>query len=330
MAGLVGNVAWWALAKQSNKATTATLSGAAGAVTPLIPFTGGGITPTIETGNLSETDSSRDMGLTYLVRTGSEGSPEAYLRDSYAHTILESVLGTKAMSGTTDITHTITANNTLPYYTFWRNQSDTLFESFKSCMVSEVTIKSEAGGPASISCSMMGLTPTKLAANPTVGITPTVPTVVNDAVYNYNHATITLGGSATSLVRSVEVSINNNVQVQQTDDVVPYDVVPGQREITVSFDLIFEDTTQYTNFFYNGTAGAVSNSIYNTSFAVSFDRPGSAVNSVALSIPSFSYEAFPVEPNPNGDPIVVSVRGQAQRPSSGSIMTATVKNQKTA
>ena len=327
MAGLVGNVAWWAIAKQSGKGTAASLSGAANAVTPLIPFTGGSLSPTIETGNLSETDASRDQGVSYLVRTGVEGSPEAYLRDSYSHTILEAVLGTKGVSGTTNFTHSITANNTLPYYTIWRNQSDTLYERFTDCMVSEVTVKAEAGGPATISASVMGRTPEKLASNPTTGISPNVPTVVSDAVYNYNQAAITLGGSATSLVSSFELSISNNISVQQTDDVVPYDMVPGTREVNLSFDLIFEDLTQYSNFFYNGAAGAVSNSIFTQAATITLTRGTN--NEIAFSIPSLAYEAFPVEPNPGGDPIVVSVRAQAQRSSSG-IITATVKNQKSA
>lgn len=324
MAGLKGNVAWWALAKQASK------SDASGYTAPtaasLIPFSGGNIQVTRETGNLSETDSSRDQGLSYIVRSGVEGGPEAYVRDSYAHTILEAGLGTDTATGTTNKTHTITPSNDLKYYTVWRNQSDVLWEKFEDCMFSEIGVKSEAGAPLTFSTSLMGRTPTRLTTDPTASGQPLASlTVANDVVYNYNKASVKLGGSSTSLIRSFELSINNNVSMQQTDDVVPYDLVPGQREVTLSFDLIMEDLAEYNKFFYGSDSGTTAaSSIYTTS--AEFEFVQGTNNSIKFVIPSLAYEAFPVEPNPNGDPIVVSVRAQAQR-TSGSIITATVKNQ---
>lgn len=322
MAGYQGNVAWWALAKQgSGKGSAATLPTGAS----LIPFSGGSIQPTRETGNLAETDATRDQGLSYVVRTGAEGTPEAYARDSYAHTLFAAALGTVASTGTTNYVHTITPSNSLSYYTIWRNQSDALWEKFTDCFVSELTFKSEAGAPATLAASVMGRTPERLTASPV-----TTETVNNDPVYNYNTAAVSLGGSSTNLVSSFELSINNNVSVQQTDDVVPYDMVPGQREVNLSFDLILENLNEYNKFFYGSTSGTTaSTTISTTSFELTL-AGASANNEIKFSIPSLAYEAFPVEPNPNGDPITVSVRAQAQRPSSGSIITATVKNQKSA
>jgi len=322
MAGLKGNVAWWALAKQSSGKGTAATS-----ANELIPFSGGNIQVTRETGNLSETDSSRDQGVSYIVRSGVEGGPEAYVRDAYASTLLEAALGTDNKTGTSpNFTHTITPANDLSYYTIWRNQSNTLWEKFTDCMVSELSVKSEAGAPLTFSTSIMGRTPTRLTTDPTaVAQDLASKTVANGAVYNYNDATVTLGGSATALIRSFELSINNNVSMQQTDEVVPYDLVPGQREVTLSFDLIMENLLEYNKFFYGSDSGvAASSSIYTTS--ASFEFIKGTNNSIKFDIPSLAYEAFPVEPNPNGDPIIVSVRAQAQRGSSP-VLTATVKNQ---
>jgi hypothetical protein len=487
MAGLKGNVAWWAIAKQSAKGSIAAYAPSK------IPFTGGGLAVTRETANLSETDSSRDQGISYVSRSGVEGSVESYVRDSYVHNLLESVLGNRsvvasgtsftvssataaapvsatvnavsnvlnvytyttaaahgfaigdtvviagssvtgwngtysitsvpttttftvngatsagygattwssgtatsiksiytyttsaahgytagtsvgvsgaanaaynglflvlsapttttftvagqASPGTTTFTsgtvsaagtHTITPANGLPYYTFWRNQSDVLWESFQDCMVGELTIKGEAGAPLSASASVMGLTPTRSTAE--TSATSWNTKIANDACYNYNDAQVAIGGTVgstglitsptiTSLVRSVEVQITNNLNVQQTDDVTPYDMVPGTREINISFDLILDTLDEYNKFFYGGASGtSASSSIYTTPMQIKFTK--SATSNITLDFPSVAYEAFPVQPNPNGDPIVVSVRAQAQRTGDvlKPIMTATVVN----
>ena len=341
MAGLKGNVAWWAASKQSAKGTIAS------AAVVKAPFSGGGLAVTRETANLSETDSSRDQGVTYLSRSGVEGSVEAYLRDSYAHTLLAAALGTDTVSGaSTNYTHTITPASVLPYYTFWRNQGDVLWESFTDCMVSELTIKGEAGSPLTASATIMGLTPTKLSSDPSSGWTGI--NVASDAVYNFSDAsgtggTIALGGTAstttglvsggttTHLIRSFELQIGNSVNMQQTDAVTPYDLSPTQRTVNVSFDIILEDLTQYNNFFY-GSGTTARTDIFSQPMLFTFGRGTN--NSVAFHLPSVAYEAFPVQPNPNGDPIVVSVRAQAQRfnltAGTPQIMAAVVKNQASA
>jgi hypothetical protein len=312
-----------------------------------VPFTGGGLQVTRETGNLQETDSSRDQGLTYLVRSGVEGGIEAYVRGSYIHQLLASALGTDTASGTAPTTHTITPASGLPYYTFWRAQGDVLFESFADCMVSDLTIKGEAGAPLTAAATIMGITPTRSAAE-TAATSSLYPTA--DAVYNFNDlstsgANISLGGTAstttgqvsggtaTHLVRSFEVQISNSLAMQQTDSTVPYDLVAAQRTVNLSFDIVLEDLTQYNNFFYGSSTGtSVGTSIYTTPMIITLAKDSS--NSIAMHFPSVAYEAFPVQPNPNGDPIVVSVRAQAQRfySSTGAalVMTAVVKNSATA
>jgi len=332
MAGLKGNVAWWAVGKQADKTT------AAPTCSVKAPFVGGSISVTRETANLAETDSSRDQGISYVTRTGVEGGPEAYVRDASVHTILEGVLGTKTDSGTApNYTHAITPANDLPYYTFWRNQSDVLYEQFTGCKFSEVTIKGEAGAPLTVTTAIMGLTPTRSATE--FATSAAVASVESGACYSYNDTTISFGGTvsaglvvaptAVHNVRSVEVQISNNINMQQTDNVVPYDLAAAQRSINISFDLILEDLTEYNKFFYGGASGTtVDSTIYKTPMQIKFSK--SANNSLTFDIPSVAYEAFPVQPNPNGDPIVVSVRAQAQRTgiAADPIITATVKNQK--
>lgn len=320
MAGLRGNNAWLMLAKQSAKGTAATV---AANTTFKVPFSGGNIGPVRETDNLSETDASRDQGVPYVVTTGVEGSPEVYVRDASIGAILLGALGADAVTGTTpNYVHTITPANTLPYFTFWRDLSDTLYERYQDCQIGSVTISTEAGAPLTAAMGVQGLVPTRLTTDPST--TPAIP-LANSTVYNYNQATVTLGGSATSVIRSMELTIENNLQRQQTDDVIPYDVVPGLREVTLSFDLIFETLDQYNNFHYGSIAGtSVVNTIYQTSAVFSFSQ--GANNSISFNLPQIAYTELSPEPDPGGDPITVSVAATAVRGASP-VLTATVNNQ---
>jgi hypothetical protein len=320
MAGLRGNIAWLAGAKQTARGTPATLVAPTGFKNA---FSGGSIGPVRESDNLAETDSSRDRGVSYITTSGVEGEPEVYVRDSSIVFWLRNALGSLATAGTTpNFTHTVTPSNSLPYVTLWRDIADTLYEQYQDCKVSSLNISAEAGAPLTATIGVQGLQATRLTVAPdNAAVVP----IENSAVYNYNDATVTLGGGATALVRSFELGIDNNVTRQQTDNVIPYDLVEGTREVTLGFDLIFETLTEYNQFHYGGAAGTViSPNIYTTSAAFSFDKGTN--NSVAFNLPSIAYEEFPVEPDAGGDPVTVSVRAVAQRGASP-VVTATVKNQ---
>lgn len=321
MAGLKGNVAWFAFAKQSAKGTPAT------AATDMLPFSGGSIGPTRAVDQLSETDSTRNQANDFVSQTGAEGSPETYVRDASIHHILTSVLGAVVDSGLTpNYTHTITPANSLSYYTFWRNQGDLLWQEFDDCMVNEVTISASAGQPLTASLSLLGRSATRLTSDPSPSWTgPPVVSIANGPVYNYNDAAVTLAGGATSLVGSFECTISNNVTAQQTDDAVPYDVVPGQFQVTLAFDLIFETLDEY-NRFHTGTTSGTTQSPNIATTSADFIFSKGANNSIDFNFPAIAYEEFPVDPDPGGAPVVASVRARAQR-SGSPFLTATVKNQ---
>jgi hypothetical protein len=208
----------------------------------------------------------------------------------------------------------------------WRNVSDTLFESFADCKVSTVTFAAQAGQPMTLTTGISGRTAARLATDPS-GPPPTAPNIPleSSTTYNYNNCVVTLSGGVTALVSQFDLTIENNVSLQQTDNVVPYDVVEGQRVVTLNFDIIFETLAEYNAFHYGSTSGTViSPNIYTTSADFLFSN--GANNSIEFNLPSIAYEDFPVDVNPNGDPITVSVRAVGQR-SSSPIVTATVKNQ---
>jgi len=323
MAGLRGNVAWLMAQKQTAKGTLATpaVPGvAAGAWKQ--PFSGGSIGPTRTTDNLSETDASRDQGTTYVQQTGVEGSPEIYVRDANIGFWLWAALGADAVTGTTNFAHVLTPANNLPYISIWKMLGDTLYESYRDCKVGSIEIAAEAGNPLTATLGIQGLQATRLTTDPST--TPAIP-MQNGTVYNYNNATVTLGGSVTALVRSFTLTIENNLTMQQTDDSVPYDVVEGLREVTLGFDLIFEDLSEYNKFHYGGAAGTtISSNTFTTSALFTFSL--GVNNSVSFNLPSIAYQEFPVEPDPGGDPVVASVRAVGQRGGSPTV-TATVNNQ---
>lgn len=320
MAGLSGKSAWLAAAKQTAKGTIAT------AATFKSPFSGGNVAPVLETDRLSETDSSRDQSAAYITTSGVEGSPEIYVRANTIGFYLFAALGTDAVSGTTNFTHTITPGNALPWLTLWRNVGGPtgLFEAYQDCQVGSIAISAEAGAPLAATIGVQGLIPTRLTTDPTLG--PPAVNIDADTVFNFNNATITLGGSSTHLVRSFELTVENNLTRQQTDDVTPFDISAGQREISLGFDLLFNDLTEYNKFYYGGAAGTtITPNIFTTSATFTFDLD--ANTSVSFSLPSIAYEEFPIEPSPGGDPIVSSVRAVAQKATGvPNLLTAVVKN----
>lgn len=326
MAGLRGNQAWFMLQKQTARGAAAVPALPAAAVPGAYksPFTGGNIGPVREMDNLSETDNSRDRGVAYVSTSGVEGSPELYVRDRSIGQLLHGALGASAVTGTApDYTHIITPGATLPYFTAWRNISNTLFEQYRDCKIGTLTISAEAGAPLTASVGLQGLQASRLAADPSV--TPEIPLQSSD-VYSFNDATITLGGGATAMVRSFELTIENSLTRQQTDDVVPIDVVEGTREVNLGFDLLFESLDEYNKFHYGSAAGtAISSTVYETSAAFVFAK--GTENEIGFNLPHIAYQEFPIEPNAGGDPVVASVRAVAQRHPTDPVLTATIKNQ---
>lgn len=330
MAGLSGKSAWLGIARQTGGTR---IMGTAGtpptAPTFKMPFSGGSIGPVRETDRLSETDTSRDQSAAYVVTSGVEGSPEVYVRDDSIGAVLAAAFGGVATTGTSpNYTHTFTPANALPFYTLWRNVGGAtgIYEQYVDCNISAATFSAEAGAPLTAALTVQGLTtnPVQVAGTKT---SLDAVALSQGTVYNFNNAAVTLGGSATRLIRSFELTIENNVSRQQTDDVTPWDLAPGTREISLGFDMLFDTPDEYFKFHTGTAAGtAISPNIYTTSAAFTFTL--GVNNEISFTLPSIAYEEFPVEPDPGGDPIIVSVRAVAQKATGvPNLVTAVVKNQ---
>jgi len=313
MAGIAGNRAWLGFAKQSAKGSPA--------ANPVyrVPFSGGSIAPVRETDNLEETDSSRERGDTYVVTSGVEGSPEFYARHESLGIPLLGVLGAKTTTGTGPYVHEFTAAATLPYLTFWRDIGDLLYERYTDCFISQLQITADAGQPLACTANVQGLSATRLTSDPSGS-----SELASGAPFSFNEAAVTLGGASTRLISSFELTIDNNVTRQQTDDVTPYDVVAGTLEVSIGFNLIFESLAEYNKFHYGGSSGTtISPDIFTTDANFVFTK--SSGEELEIDLPAIAYEEFPVEPDTGGDPIVVAVRATSQR-SDDEPITVTLTN----
>lgn len=312
MAGLRGNQAYLAWAKQVSRDTPNTTYARRS------PFSGGNIQPARTVENLSETDANRDIGVSYISSVGVEGTPEVYGRYDVIDGLLEAALGATSTSGTGPYVHEITPANSIPYLTILRAIGGTLYEQFQDVQISELTLSAEAGQPLTASFDVLGRKATRLTTEPV-----TLPDLANSAPPTFNDAAVTLAGGATALVSSFECTISNNVSAQQTDDFVPYDVVAGQREVTLGFTLVFETLTEYNKFHYGSSSGTDhAGDLATTSAEFEFTNGTDIAN---FEFENIAYEEFGVEPDPGGDPIEVDVRARAQRGASP-VVTATITN----
>lgn len=317
MAGARGSQAYLVQAKQSGKSVAVTKW------QDTLFFSGGSIGPTSGTDQLSETDNTRNAGDYYVTQTAVEGAPECYVRDDSIHHILEYALGSAEHTGASDYTHTIKPAAALPYVTYGRMIGGLLYEEFNDCKVSELVISAGTASPLTATQTIMGRKAVRKTEEWKTELAP--PAASSVAPLNFNQATVTLGGGATSLVSSFEATISNNVALQQTDDSVPFDVVEGTFAVTLGYDLIFESLKAYNEFHYESEAGTTQGpNISTTSAKFLFTR--AAKNTLEFEFPKIAFTEFPVDPDPGGGPITVSVRAAAQRHASGFVV-ATVKNQ---
>jgi hypothetical protein len=319
MAGLRGNQAFWTAAKQTAKGAEPTKW------QDTFLFTDGNISPTRQTDQLSETDASRNAGDFFVTQTGSEGSPAAYIRDASIHHLLEYALGAATHEGTTNFTHKVASSAALPYVTLGKGQGAVLFEQFNDMKCDSLTLNWSTGQPGTVAASFMGRSAVRKTAEWAAELAP--PATNTAPPLNFNGATVKLNGSETRLVSSFELTISNNLTVQQTDDSVPYDIVEGPLAVTLGFDYIVEDLKEYNKFHYGGEAGTAQSASIFTTENLQFTFAGASVNNkLDLVIPKTAYTEFPIEPDAGGAPVSAAVKGAAQRSTEG-FVKATVFNQ---
>lgn len=317
MAGLRGNQAYWVVSKQSGKGVEPTKW------EDTLLFTDGNLGPTRQTDQLSETDSSRNAGDFFVTQTGAEGSPSAYVRSASIHHLIEYALGASTHEGTTPkFKHKGSSAAALPYISLGKGQGATLFEQLNDCKVDTLTFNWSVGQPGTVSMSVMGRSAVRKATEWASGLAP--PAASTLPPLNFNKATVKIGGAETRLVSSFELTISNNLTVQQTDDSVPYDIVEGPLAVTLGFDYIVEDLKEYNKFHYGGEAGTAQSADIFVTENLTFEFAGASVDeNLQFIVPKTAYTEFPVEPDAGGAPVTAAVKGAAQRSTEGFLKTET-------
>lgn len=325
MSGVAGNNAWWMFQVQTAKGTPATvalpINTTAGKKVGAfkVPFSGGNIEPNRVFGKLAETDSSRDVGVSFPKVGGLTGTAEAYVRADSIGALMYYVCGESTEAGTEKKwTHTAKPATTIPYVTFWRaihpgGGTPELFEQFEDCFLSSLQIKTTAGEPLTAAATVQGIKTTRLTADPSTAAS--IP-LDKEYVYNFNDAIVKVNTVESSLISSFDMTINNAVTALQTDSFSPLDVVAGLRTIDLTFDIVFESITQYNEFNYGASGGtAESNKLFTSELEFEFKQKptGHEEETLKFKFPKVAYETYPITPNTSGAPIVVAVKGVAQR-----------------
>ena len=178
-----------------------------------------------------------------------------------AMTLLYYTLGSVTTTGTADpYTHTITPGNTIPSFSSWIGVEEyvsggpiVMERKYNGMAISGVDIDYSAGEMLTLSFDVIA------AKEATPGTTLQSPTFASDRPFSANDVVVTLGGSPSTVVESVSISIDNNI----ADDafaigsrILPALIV-GRREITGSMDLRFASRDEYNNFLSGTTRSLV-------------------------------------------------------------------------
>lgn len=317
--GWSGNVATWGFAKQSAKGVAA--------ANPAIKtkFTGGNVKPSREMARLVETAGTRDWGPSYTSRAGVVGNPACYARPDDMASLAFYALGANVDAGAGPFTHTANPIDTdIPYITVFKMAAATtgvaaILEKFTDCKINSMTVRGQSGQPLECELDIIGITPTFLASNDGIAITTQSPFI-------YDQFTVTKAGGAVNTVDAFEFTITNGLKPMQGNGaILPYDVFPGERQVSGFITILYENTDNYRSFHYGGVAGTtVSRNVFAESLVLTATQ--SASLKWAATFASCRYNDVPVEPDAGGDPIMSQMAWEAEPQPGGNIATIVTTN----
>ena len=224
-----------ALAKQSGKGVAAT------AAQFRTRVTGGDVMPMRNVPDFAETGTNRLPRTSFVASMGVDGNPSMGLRDEIANLLFYGALGSKAVAGSSDPwTHTITPATALPYFTFWRQLGDLIWEKFIDCKVSRLELMSEAEQALILTGTVVGLKAraldaatyaTEATAAPLAGVGETGTGLF---VHHHGSGLLLVETVAISRMERVALTIENNVGRQFGDSIFADDITEGAQEITIA------------------------------------------------------------------------------------------------
>ena len=298
MTGVSGNVYTLAIGKQTAKGVPQTTP------TYKLKVTGGDISPNRQEIQLNETDATRQQGKTLIVGSGIAGSPDFYVRPDDFGLLAYGLLGANANSGTAvNYIHTATMINSgsLPYFTIYKAIGNTvLVDRYSDCVIQSMKVSGQAGGALSVSCEIAGL-------SALLGQTDPVLAVVSQDPLVYPQVIVQKGGQTPGQCESFEININNNAGPLNGDNsLTPYDIVPGQLDVSGTMTMLFNDDTDYRAFHTGTTTGtALGTTLFTQPLTIIAQSTANLLCQFRFA--NVAYTAYPVAPDPGGAPIKVAI-----------------------
>lgn len=244
---------------------------------------------------------------------------------------LTAALGGYSVSGSGPYVHVATssATNTLPYLTTYA-QLDAKWFQIKDAMVDNFSLDFDQNGTTTMKCDGFGTALTQLTA----------PTVTNDDTGVTTSSTFltALGGTLKlDTLTSTPVlltlmgggfSVKNNIQiVEDSTSVLPADVFPGVREITVTAKVQIADWTKYLAIVTNTTSGTtVSPTVPYGSVEYNFLEVNGGTATLKVASARVAWNTTTPTADVKGGPADITLTGQVLLPAGSNALTATLIN----
>lgn len=187
----------------------------------------------------SDTVASREILKAVRGTEHVEGDVEMYLNSMQIGHALLSLMGSVSTTGSGPYTHTFSVGDTLPSLTL-RSRLDSVTEKvFAGCVVDSLDLTAETG-KARVTLGIIG-------RSESLG-TPSTPSFTTQDDFVSGEATITLAGS-TKRPRRLSLRVTNNLEpIFVLGDYFTQRPRPRKFEVTGSFELDFESTSEYNDF----------------------------------------------------------------------------------
>lgn len=310
------------IAAQTAKGTPAT------APAYVLDVTAADLRPVRETARREETGQGLDQGDMMVNRIASQGGFTAVVRRDWIGLALYLAYGAKAVvapvAPAVDYTHTFTMANARPYFAIWRyvfNGANALYERFDDCMASALNFTGSAGGDLLCQFNLAGLKPTRLTAKPSGGVYDTSLPI------RYPDSVLSRGGVASDAVSQIALNHNLGVNTRQTNKIYDSYVEPGTRSIEVTSTEVFEGLGPYNTTIYGSPTGTEPSSAITYEALNYAFKDEAGVERLVFDAPRYGYGTAELNgPNANAEIAEYAMAGFLNRPASGSIVTATLKN----
>jgi len=164
--------------------------------------------------------------------------------------------------------------------------------TFRGMLANTMALNLSQGSIPTLQFSFVGIGASYSATDPVNTKTPAATTPVFNPTTNFQK--VVLGNSTVGLVRSMSLNFNNNVNpAYALGNTNAVDLVDGSVELTGSFELYFQDGSEFTKF------------IHSTATSIALQMKDNNGNVIIFYIPEFKYASFPINV-PGRDDIVIA------------------------